>query len=77
MTILDQAEQLRQQAISLLLQERGTIQERLTQLGYDGESVGEIKNRKPKTCSRCWQEGHTARTCPAAPPDARIPTRQT
>jgi hypothetical protein len=61
MTILDQAEQLRQQAISLLLKERGMIEEKLTQLGYDGEA--EIKTRKPKTCGRCGQEGHTMRTC--------------
>ena len=38
MTILDQAEQLRQEAISLLLQERGTIEKKLTQLGYTGET---------------------------------------
>ena len=65
MTILDQAEQLRQQAISLLLQEHGTIEQKLTQLGYDG-AAGEIKTRKPKTCGRCGQEGHTTRTCLAA-----------
>ena len=64
MSILEQAEQLRQQAISLLLQERGTIDQKLHQLGYDGET-GEIKNRKPTTCGRCGQEGHTMRTCPA------------
>jgi hypothetical protein len=63
MSILDQAEQLRQQAISLLLQERGTIDQKLNQLGHDGE-MGGIKNRKPKTCRRCGQEGHTMRTCP-------------
>ena len=63
MSIIDQAEQLRQQAISLLLQERGTIEQKLNQLGYDGET-GEIKNRKPTTCSRCGQGGHTIRTCP-------------
>ncbi len=63
MSIIDQAEQLRQQAISLLLQERGTIEQKLNQLGYDGET-GEIKNRKPTTCRRCGQGGHTIRTCP-------------
>jgi hypothetical protein len=62
MTILEQAEQLRQQAIGLLLQERKSIEAKLGQLGYDGLSA-EIKNRKPKTCGRCGQEGHTARTC--------------
>ena len=65
MTIIDQAEQLRQQAISLLLQERGTIDQKLTQLGHDGNAI-EIKNRKPKTCGRCGQEGHTMRTVPNA-----------
>jgi hypothetical protein len=37
----------------------------LSQLGYDGGVVTEIKNRKPKTCGRCGQEGHTMRTCPS------------
>ena len=63
MTIIDQAEQLRQQAISLLVQERETIDQKLAQMGYDG-MPGEIKSRKPKTCGRCGQEGHTMRTCP-------------
>jgi hypothetical protein len=63
MSIIDQAEQLRQQAISLLLQERGTIEQKLSQLGYDGETGG-IKNRKRTTCGRCGIEGHTMRTCP-------------
>jgi hypothetical protein len=62
MTILDQAEHLRQQAISLLLQERGSIDQKLTQLGYDGLH-GETKTRKSKACGRCGQEGHTIRTC--------------
>ena len=63
MGIIDQAEQLRQQAIALLLQERGTIEQKLSQLAYDG-AASEIKIRKPKTCGRCGQEGHTMRTCP-------------
>jgi hypothetical protein len=62
MTILDQAEQLRQQAISLLLQERGMIEQKLTQLGYDG-AAGQTTKRKQKSCGRCGQEGHTMRTC--------------
>jgi hypothetical protein len=68
MSILDQAEQLRQQAIALLLQERGTIEHKLNQLGHDGQP-GELKPRKPKSCRRCGQEGHTTRTC-AAPKEA-------
>ena len=67
MSIIDQAEQLRQQAISLLLQERGTIDQKLHQFGYDGEAGG-TKNRKPTTCGRCGQEGHTVRTCPTNEP---------
>lgn len=63
MNIVDQAEQLRQQAISLLLQERETIDQKLNQLGHNG-AAGEIKNRKPNACGRCGQEGHTVRTCP-------------
>ena len=63
MSIIDQVEELRQQAISLLLQERGVIEQKLNQLGYDGVT-GEIKNRKPKTCGRCGQQGHTMRRCP-------------
>jgi hypothetical protein len=68
MTILDQAEQLRQQAISLLLQERGTIEQKLNQMGYDGAPANP-KSRKSKTCGRCGQEGHTTRTCPSAEPE--------
>jgi hypothetical protein len=28
-------------------------------LGFDGA----VKTRKPTTCKRCGQEGHTAKTC--------------
>ena len=63
MTILEQAEDLRKQAISLLLQERGTIDQKLNQLGHNGELV-EIKSRKAKTCGTCGREGHTSRSCP-------------
>jgi hypothetical protein len=63
MSILDQAEDLRKQAIALLVGERQTIDERLAQLGYqNGESI-EKENRKPKTCGRCGAAGHTVRTC--------------
>jgi hypothetical protein len=64
MTILEQAEDLRKQAISLLLQERETIDQKLNQLGHNGEPV-EIKNRKAKTCGSCGREGHTSRSCPS------------
>jgi hypothetical protein len=46
-----------------LLHERQTIDEKLQQLGHNGEPV--LNNaRKQKVCSRCGQAGHTARTCP-------------
>jgi len=63
MTILEQAEDLRKHAISLLLQERETINQKLDQLGHNGEPV-EIRNRKAKTCGICGREGHTSRSCP-------------
>jgi hypothetical protein len=69
MSILEQAEQLRQQAILILVQERETIEQKLTQLGYDG-APAEVRNRKPKTCGRCGQEGHTMRTCPSPEADS-------
>jgi len=67
MTTLEKAEQLRQEAISLLLHERQTIDEKLQQLGHDGESAGNTERRQ-KACGRCGQPGHTVRTCPT-PPD--------
>ena len=62
--IIDQAEELRAQAIALLLQERNAIEQKLGQLGYDG---AETKSRKQITCGKCGAGGHTARTCPATP----------
>ena len=60
--IIDQAEELRQQAISLLLAERETIDRKLNQLGHDG---AEPKTGRVKKCSRCGTEGHSVRTCTA------------
>jgi hypothetical protein len=65
MTTLEQAEQLRQQAIDLLLAERTLIENKLAALSYDGAGAFEAKIRKPKTCGRCGLEGHTARKCPS------------
>jgi len=62
--IIDQAEDLRKQAIALLLHERQTIDEKLQQLGHNGEAV--LNNgRKQNACRRCGQAGHTVRTCTA------------
>ena len=62
MTILDQAEQLRQQAIALLLQEREMIDQKLNQLG----GAKSTEQKKARTCSKCGQNGHNAKTCPAS-----------
>jgi len=58
MTILDQAEELRQKAIVLLLQEREAVDQKLAQLGHDGTP------REPKrVCSVCGAADHNARRC--------------
>lgn len=67
MTILDQAEQLRQQAISLLLHERETIDQKLTLLGYDGTA-----KEARRSCSRCGGADHNARRCPKNKPQENI-----
>ena len=59
MTILEQAEQLRQQAITLLIQERETIETKLAQLGNDGGTPKEVK----RACSICGATDHNARRC--------------
>jgi hypothetical protein len=67
MTILDQAEQLRQQALSLLIQERETIDQKITQLGGAENRTDVKKDRKQKTCGQCGEVGHTIRTCKITP----------
>lgn len=51
MTILEKAEQLRLEAINLLLNERNQIDHQLNQLGYSQEqkSPGKRRGRPPKT----------------------------
>jgi hypothetical protein len=65
MTILEQAEQLRQQAISLLIQERETIEEKLNQLGANGQPSPGAK--KVRACSKCGSADHNSRTCKVIP----------
>jgi hypothetical protein len=50
MNALEQAEELRQRAIALLVGERDQIEERLIQLGYGQEkaALGKKRGRKPK-----------------------------
>lgn len=45
MSALEQAEALRQEAISLLLSERQQIDTELEQLGYDGQEKAAFKKR--------------------------------
>jgi hypothetical protein len=53
MTAIEQAEELRQKAISLLIAERDQIEERLIQLGYGQEKapLGKKRGRKPKNAT--------------------------
>lgn len=53
MSAIEQAEELRQQAIQLLLAEQELIGERLLQLGYDQENspVGKRRGRRSKVAS--------------------------
>lgn len=50
MTIIEQAEELRQQAISLLMEERDQIDAQLALLGYGQEKApsGKRRGRRPK-----------------------------
>jgi hypothetical protein len=56
MTILEQAEEFRQKAITLLQQEREAIDQKLTQLG------GTPREAK-RSCSICGAADHNARRC--------------
>jgi len=58
--ILNQAEELRQKMVALLLSERQAIDEKLALVGYDG---GAQPGKKVKACSACGSTEHNARTC--------------
>jgi len=62
MTAIEQAEELRQKALALLLGERQAIDDKLAMLGHDG--TAKPVTRKPTTCAKCGEVGHTVRTCP-------------
>ena len=66
MTALEQAEKLRQEAISLLVAEKQSIDEKLTMLGYE---AGIPVPRKTRTCSKCGATEHSARNCPFNEPE--------
>jgi len=55
--ILEQAEELRKQAVGILLAERQEIDRKLAQLGADGTEAP----LKKKACSVCGNTEHTAR----------------
>ena len=57
MTILEQAEELRSQAIELLLKERGTIDQKLDQLGYQTGAAPEKKNGRTVSVTVVWAKG--------------------
>jgi hypothetical protein len=58
MTILEQAEEFRQKAITLLQQEREAIDQKLAQLGHDG-----MPREAKRSCSICGAADHNARRC--------------
>jgi hypothetical protein len=62
----DQADDLRNQAISILLAERELIDAKLASLSYDGTAPTK-KPQKPKLCGICQQGNHTSKTCPKRP----------
>ena len=60
---IQQADELRGKAISLLLTERTAIDDRLRLFGYDGTNPITHPAGRKKACSICNSETHTARTC--------------
>jgi hypothetical protein len=58
------SEEIRQSAVALLLEERAAIDEQLAKCGWEGEPPAP---KKEKTCKKCGQSGHMAKTCTAEP----------
>jgi hypothetical protein len=70
MTTLEQVEELRNQAISLLVAERETIDQKLQQLGADlTQPATSCHNltKKARACSKCGSADHNARRCTVTP----------
>jgi hypothetical protein len=72
--IIEQAEELRARAITLLLMERSAIDEQLGLLGHDGTAAA--KQPKQKVCGTCGDASHNARTCPNKKGTAEVPITQ-
>lgn len=69
MTALEHAEQLRQEAITILVKERERIDAQLIQLGYGEKSPVQRRGRKPKQIQEEGQPQRASRfemTAPAA-----------
>jgi hypothetical protein len=64
MTTIERAEEMRQNAIALLLEERSTINDKLAQLGFGTEEAKPTPPPKKRACSVCGGESHNAKTCP-------------
>jgi Zinc knuckle len=62
--ILDRADELRKQAITLLVTERRAIDERLRMLAYDGAEPSTPTEPKTRVCRECGEPGHNSRRCP-------------
>jgi hypothetical protein len=75
---IQQADELRSKAIGLLLEERTAIEAHLRLLGFDGTTPNATQpaNRKPKACSQCGGDGHTARACSNKNTGAGAPATQ-
>lgn len=61
---------MRKDAIALLVADRTAIDAQLTRLGFDGTTPEAEK--KTRTCSKCGQSGHNAKSCPQATPPAEL-----
>jgi hypothetical protein len=69
---IKRAEELRQNAIALLLEEKLAVEEKLAQFGWENGTPAPKKGRV-KTCSLCSGENHTAPTCPTKAKDPILP----
>jgi hypothetical protein len=63
MTTIERAEELRQQAIAMLLQDRDAINFHLATLGYDGSNKPEKQKGATRKCGKCGSSDHNARRC--------------
>jgi len=67
---ITRAEEFRQKAITVLLEERAVLDGKLDQLGYDVDDGQSEK--KPRTCKKCGAVGHLAKKCPTVTPSAEL-----